>query len=378
MTAISVTDLHKSYDGTEAVRDVSFDVAAGEVFCLLGPNGAGKTTTVEILEGYRLADSGTVRVLGADPARGERALRDRIGIVLQAGGLQPELTVGEVLEMYARWYPSAAARDELIELVELDDKRDARVRDALGRPAPAPRPRARPGRRPRAAVPRRAHHRLRPRARRPRVVDDPLALLAGQDRLPHHPLHGRGAGAGRPRRGDGARAGSSPSGRPSSSAGRDAAADRDPLPRCPTASVAACPTSRGVARRDGHGVLVRTPDAGRRHAPPHRLGARSAASRWTASPSPSRRSKTSTCAHAEPRMTLAPSPSLRLTRRLAGPLRAALVLAQPARGALLVPVPRACCSSSSRRSTSTHTPSTRRGGVSDAPVPARDHRLRRS
>src|SRR6188472_2793494 len=83
---------------------VSFDVAAGEVFCLLGPNGAGKTTTVEILEGYRLADAGPVRVLGADPARGDRGLRDRLGIVLQAGGIQPELTVAEVLEMYGRWY----------------------------------------------------------------------------------------------------------------------------------------------------------------------------------------------------------------------------------------------------------------------------------
>ena len=127
MTAISVTDLHKSYDGTEAVRGVSFDVAAGEVFCLLGPNGAGKTTTVEILEGYRLADSGTVRVLGADPARGERALRDRLGIVLQSGGLQPELTVAEVLEMYGRWYERTRPVDELLELVELASERDARV-----------------------------------------------------------------------------------------------------------------------------------------------------------------------------------------------------------------------------------------------------------
>jgi len=127
MTAISVIDLHKSYDGTEAVRGVSFDVAAGEVFCLLGPNGAGKTTTVEILEGYRLADSGTVRVLGADPARGERALRDRLGIVLQSGGLQPELTVAEVLEMYGRWYERTRPVDELLELVELASERDARV-----------------------------------------------------------------------------------------------------------------------------------------------------------------------------------------------------------------------------------------------------------
>jgi len=132
MTAISVNDLYKSYDGTEAVRGVSFDVAAGEVFCLLGPNGAGKTTTVEILEGYRLADAGTVRVLGTDPARGDRALRDRLGIVLQAGGIQPELTVSEVLEMYGRWYERTRPVDELLELVELADERDARVQTLSG------------------------------------------------------------------------------------------------------------------------------------------------------------------------------------------------------------------------------------------------------
>src|SRR5512133_3938121 len=89
MTAITVHGLRKAYGTAEAVRDVSFDVAAGEVFCLLGPNGAGKTSTVEILEGHRRADAGTVRVLGADPARGDRGLRDRLGIVLQAGGIQP-------------------------------------------------------------------------------------------------------------------------------------------------------------------------------------------------------------------------------------------------------------------------------------------------
>jgi ABC-2 type transport system ATP-binding protein len=132
MTAISVENLHKSYDGTEAVRGVSFDVAAGEVFCLLGPNGAGKTSTVEILEGYRLADSGTVRVLGADPAKGGRAWRDRLGIVLQAGGLQPELTVAEVLEMYGRWYEHTRPVDELLELVELEEERDARVHTLSG------------------------------------------------------------------------------------------------------------------------------------------------------------------------------------------------------------------------------------------------------
>src|SRR3954453_14062767 len=132
MTAISVRDLHKSYDGTEAVRGVSFDVAAGQVFCLLGPNGAGKTTTVEILEGYRLADAGEVSVLGHDPARGERALRERMGIVLQASGIQSELTAGEVLEMYGRWYDRSRPVDELLALVELEDEERTRVHTLSG------------------------------------------------------------------------------------------------------------------------------------------------------------------------------------------------------------------------------------------------------
>jgi ABC-type hemin transport system ATPase subunit len=83
----------------EAVRGLSFMVAPGEVFGLLGPNGAGKTTTVEILEGYRTRSGGEVRVLGHDPARGERALRERIGIVLQSCGVEGTLTVGELLEL---------------------------------------------------------------------------------------------------------------------------------------------------------------------------------------------------------------------------------------------------------------------------------------
>src|SRR6478672_8919664 len=92
MNAIEVHDLKKSYGDTGAVRGISFEVAAGEVFCLLGPNGAGKTTSVEIMEGYRLADSGSVRVLGHEPARGERELRERVGIVLQQTGVQADLS----------------------------------------------------------------------------------------------------------------------------------------------------------------------------------------------------------------------------------------------------------------------------------------------
>src|ERR1700746_4191158 len=84
--AIEVRDLRRSYGEVEAVRGVSFEVARGEVFCLLGPNGAGKTSIVEILEGYRKRTHGAERVLGMDPAQGQRELRDRVGMVLQQGG----------------------------------------------------------------------------------------------------------------------------------------------------------------------------------------------------------------------------------------------------------------------------------------------------
>src|SRR6476646_1009915 len=93
--AIRVRDLRKSYDGVEAVRGISFDVAEGEVFGLLGPNGAGKTSTVEILEGYRPRDGGDVSVLGEDPQRAGKQWRERIGVVLQQSSMWPNLTVRE-------------------------------------------------------------------------------------------------------------------------------------------------------------------------------------------------------------------------------------------------------------------------------------------
>jgi ABC-2 type transport system ATP-binding protein len=125
---IEVTNLSKRYGELEAVRGVSFAVAAGEVFCLLGPNGAGKTTIVEILEGYRTRSGGSVSVLGMDPADGERELRERVGIVLQSCGVQPDLTVAELLEMYGRYHRTRRPVDELIELVELGAKRDTRAK----------------------------------------------------------------------------------------------------------------------------------------------------------------------------------------------------------------------------------------------------------
>jgi ABC-2 type transport system ATP-binding protein len=125
--AVKVSALRKRYGEVEAVRGVDFEVAAGEVFCLLGPNGAGKTTITEILEGHRLATSGSVSVLGHDPARGERALHERIGVVLQSSGVQEDLTVGELLDMYGRYYPHPRTASELIELVDLGTSCDTRA-----------------------------------------------------------------------------------------------------------------------------------------------------------------------------------------------------------------------------------------------------------
>ncbi len=130
--AIDVRELRRSYGQLEAVRGVSFEVRAGEVFCLLGPNGAGKTTIVEILEGYRTRSGGEVRVLGLDPARGERALRERVGIVLQECGVQGDLTVAELIEMYGRYHARRRPVDEVIALVELEAKRDERAKKLSG------------------------------------------------------------------------------------------------------------------------------------------------------------------------------------------------------------------------------------------------------
>jgi ABC-2 type transport system ATP-binding protein len=140
--AIEIDGLRKSYsrlrpsgrrkpepsdDVTWAVRGLSLQVRRGEIFAFLGPNGAGKTTTVEILEGFRRRDGGDVRVLGVDPEHGDRSWRARIGIVLQEGRAQHELTVRETLELWAAYYPRPKPVAETIALVGLVDKADDRV-----------------------------------------------------------------------------------------------------------------------------------------------------------------------------------------------------------------------------------------------------------
>ena len=130
--ALAVRELRKSYGEVEAVAGISFTVEQGEVFGLLGPNGAGKTTTVEILEGYRTRDGGDVTVLGVDPEHGGSALRERIGVVLQASDMPPSLTVREVHRMFAGYYAKPRDIDEVIELVGLEEKSGARVKTLSG------------------------------------------------------------------------------------------------------------------------------------------------------------------------------------------------------------------------------------------------------
>jgi ABC-2 type transport system ATP-binding protein len=130
--AILVRDLHRSYGAVEAVRGISFEVARGEVFGLLGPNGAGKTTTVEILEGYRARTSGIASVLGHDPAGRPRALRERVGIVLQSSGMYRHLTVREAVVHWAGLYPHPRDPMEVVELAGLQDSADVRIRRLSG------------------------------------------------------------------------------------------------------------------------------------------------------------------------------------------------------------------------------------------------------
>ena len=130
--ALEVRGLRKSYGPLEAVRGIDLRVERGEVFALLGPNGAGKTTTVEILEGHRQRTAGEVSVLGHDPGRNERALKERMGIVLQQTGVDEYLTVREVVGMVAGYYPRPRDVDEVIALAGLAEQSDRRVQKLSG------------------------------------------------------------------------------------------------------------------------------------------------------------------------------------------------------------------------------------------------------
>jgi ABC-type ATPase involved in cell division len=196
MPAVTVNGLQKSYASFEALRGISFEIAEGEVFGLLGPNGAGKTTTVEILEGYRRRDAGDVSVLGVDPEREGSGWRNRLGIVLQSSAMYPNLTVAEHVRLFAGYYSAPRNVDEVVTLVGLDEKRNARVKTLsggqrrrldlalglIGDPEP---------------LPRRADHWLRPRARRA-AWEMIRSLRALEDGAAHDALPRRSRAARRP------------------------------------------------------------------------------------------------------------------------------------------------------------------------------------
>jgi len=130
--AIEVTGLRKSYGRVKAVRSIDFEVAVGEVFGFLGPNGAGKTSTVEILEGHRSRSGGKVSVLGYDPAKGQRAMRQRIGIVLQETGVERYLQVGEVVALYGGYYPRPRPVSQVLDITGLAASRNVMVKNLSG------------------------------------------------------------------------------------------------------------------------------------------------------------------------------------------------------------------------------------------------------
>ena len=130
--AIEIRGLAKTYAGRAVVDGIDLAVPAGSIFALLGPNGAGKTTTVEIVEGYRRPDRGEVRVLGLDPAREVRALRGRLGLMLQGGGIYPQARPLELIRLYARFYRKPLDPERLLERVGLGDAASSRYKVLSG------------------------------------------------------------------------------------------------------------------------------------------------------------------------------------------------------------------------------------------------------
>ena len=140
MSMITVDNLRKYYGdpsagsgrGVKAVDGISFEVQQGEIFGFLGPNGAGKTTTIEIIEGYKTPDSGSVTTLGLDPRKDGYDLKERIGIMLQETVLYPDLRVGEILRLFASYYRRPTDPDALLEMIGLEEKQRAFVHELSG------------------------------------------------------------------------------------------------------------------------------------------------------------------------------------------------------------------------------------------------------
>lgn len=131
-TVVKVEKLEKSYKDLVAVDQVSFTVKKGEVFTLLGLNGAGKTTTIEILEGIKKPDSGYVEIFGIDITRQPKRIKEKIGVQLQDTDFYRELKVREICRQFANFYTDPMSTGELLKWVDLEDKRDALVRELSG------------------------------------------------------------------------------------------------------------------------------------------------------------------------------------------------------------------------------------------------------
>ena len=132
MSVITVENMRKYYGNVKAVDSISFEVQEGEIFGFLGPNGAGKTTTIEMIEGYKTPDSGSVTALGLDPRKDGYELKERIGIMLQETSLYPDLRVGELLRLFACYYRRPADPDALLEMIGLGEKKRAFIRELSG------------------------------------------------------------------------------------------------------------------------------------------------------------------------------------------------------------------------------------------------------
>jgi len=132
-SAIVCEHVTKRYGSLTAVNDVTFSVKEGEIFGLVGPNGAGKTTLIEMIEGLRTPDGGSIRALGLDPGRQGDELREKIGVLLQTTSIQPDIKVKEALRLFASFYEhSVGDTEELLHTLSLEDKANSRFRKLSG------------------------------------------------------------------------------------------------------------------------------------------------------------------------------------------------------------------------------------------------------
>ena len=130
--AISLVGVSKFYGSRAAVLDLDLEIGLGELVAVVGPNGAGKTTTIEMIEGYRRPDRGTIRVLRHDPAREPGPVREQVGLMLQEGGIYPTIKVGEVIRLFSSYFRDPAPGEALLERVGLADRVDRRFRQLSG------------------------------------------------------------------------------------------------------------------------------------------------------------------------------------------------------------------------------------------------------